>query len=138
MWRACRADWRFFTAYSSLWELGLRPLIWANERVTWLRYGLEGRYKLQMKYFLELNDFGIEIPGYRRAETYHPVFGDDTDPYGQSLEDWLNRKLEFRRPPAAKETPASADGEPDSAERVGGRVDGRLPVVRESAVSETA
>jgi radical SAM superfamily enzyme YgiQ (UPF0313 family) len=135
MWRACRADWRFFTAYSSLWELGLRPLVWANERLTGLRYGLEGRYKLQMKYFLELNDFGIEIPGYRRAETYHPVFGDDTDPYGQSLEDWLSRKLEFRRPPAAK--PVCADGEPDSSQRVGGRVDGR-PVVPGSAVSETA
>ena len=78
MWRGQRADWRFFTGYTVLWELGLRPLVWLFERFAELRHGLEGRYKLQMKHYLELNDFGIDIPGYARPQTYHPVFGDGT------------------------------------------------------------
>jgi hypothetical protein len=34
-----------------------------------------------MRQFLQLNDFGIEIPGRQRIETYHPVYGNNADPY---------------------------------------------------------
>jgi anaerobic magnesium-protoporphyrin IX monomethyl ester cyclase len=101
MWRAKSADWRFFTAYTALWELGLRPLVWLNERYAALRYGVEGRYKLQMKHFLDLNDFQIEIPGYERPSSYHPIFGDTSDPYRESREQMLTRKLAFSPPPPA-------------------------------------
>jgi anaerobic magnesium-protoporphyrin IX monomethyl ester cyclase len=101
MWRAQRADFRFFSGYSLLWELGLRPIIWLYERYANMRYGDEGRYKLQMKHYLDLNDFGIEAPGLERPATYHPVFGDASDPYGESREQLLARKLEFAPPAPA-------------------------------------
>ncbi|HEY5955432.1 MAG TPA: radical SAM protein [Polyangiaceae bacterium] len=97
MWRAKSADWRYFTGYTLLWELGLRPLVWVNERYAAMRYGVEGRYKLQMKHYLDLNDFGIEVPNYERPATYHPIFGDCTDPHAESREQMMNRKLEFPR-----------------------------------------
>jgi anaerobic magnesium-protoporphyrin IX monomethyl ester cyclase len=109
MWRATRADWRYFTGYSLLWELALRPIIWANERLLTMLHGLVGRYKLQMKYFLELNDFGITIPGRRRADTYHPVFGDATEPYGLTRAEWLDRELALRDPPPALECSAASE-----------------------------
>jgi len=102
MWRPKSADWRFFTSYSLFWELGLRPLVWLAERFTTLRHGLEGRYKLQMKHYLDLNDFGIEIPGYERTASYHPVFGDTSEPYQESRKQLLSRPLTFSPPCPAK------------------------------------
>jgi hypothetical protein len=105
MWRAKPEDWRYFAGYSLLWELGLRPLVWLHERYAEMRYGIEGRYKLQMKHYLDLNDFDIEGPGLERSATYHPVFGDASDPYHESREQLLARTLEFS-PPRPASVPA--------------------------------
>ncbi len=108
MWRATKADWKYFTGYSVIWELGLRPLVWLSERMKELMHGVEGRYKLQMKHFLDLNDFAIEVPGYERRQTYHPVFGDNSDPHAETCEQMLERPLQFTSPRKPSALPGAA------------------------------
>jgi radical SAM superfamily enzyme YgiQ (UPF0313 family) len=93
MWRPTRGDWRFFKGYTYLWQFGLRYLVWLNERLLELLLGIEGRYKLQMRHFLKLNDFGIDMPKARRGPTYHPVFGNQEDPFEDTRFSLLKRKL---------------------------------------------
>jgi radical SAM superfamily enzyme YgiQ (UPF0313 family) len=95
MWRATKGDWKFFKGYTYLWEFFLRHIIWLNERLLMGIFGVEGRYKLQMRHFLQLNDFGIEIPGRQRTETYHPVYGDNTEPYRDTRWSLLKKRLPF-------------------------------------------
>lgn len=95
MWRATKADWKFFKGYTYFWEFGFRHVVWLNERILELLFGIEGRYKLQMRQFMQLNDFGIEIPGRKRVETYHPVYGNDADPYQDTRWSLLKQRLPF-------------------------------------------
>jgi len=95
MWRATKGDWKYFKGYTYLWELGLRYIVWLNERMLELLFGIEGRYKLQMRHFLQLNDFGIRIPGLKRAETYHPIYGTSDDPFDDTRWSLLKRRLGF-------------------------------------------
>ncbi len=95
MWRATKGDWKFFKGYTYLWEFGLRHIVWLNERLLELLFGIEGRYKLQMRQFLQLNDFGIEIPGRQRVETYHPLYANNTDPYQDTRWSLLKQRLPF-------------------------------------------
>ncbi len=112
MWRATPGDWKFFKGYTYLWEFGLRHIIWLNEKLLEAIYGIEGRYKLQMRQFLQLNDFGIEIPGRQRTETYHPIYGSRADPYQDTRKSLLKRPLPFlwRRRLAAPSQPAAKEG----------------------------
>jgi anaerobic magnesium-protoporphyrin IX monomethyl ester cyclase len=41
MWRPTRGDWRHFKDYTCLWQLGLKYLVWLNERLLELVYGVE-------------------------------------------------------------------------------------------------
>jgi hypothetical protein len=93
MWSPTHGDWRHFKDYTLMWALGMKHVIWLHERALELLYGVEGRYKLQMRWFMKLNDFGVEIPGRARATCYHPVFGDATDPYRESRAELLGRSL---------------------------------------------
>jgi hypothetical protein len=95
MWRATPGDWKFFKGYTYLWEFGLRHIVWLNERLLELIFGVEGRYKLQMRHFMQLNDFGIKIPGRERIETYHPIYGNQTDPYQDTRWSLLKQRLPF-------------------------------------------
>ncbi len=95
MWRATKADWKFFKGYTYVWEFGFRHIVWLNERLLELIFGVEGRYKLQMRQFLQLNDFGIEIPGRQRADAYHPVYGSNADPYRDTRWSLLKQRLPF-------------------------------------------
>ena len=95
MWRATPGDWKFFKGYTYLWEFFLRHIVWLNERMLEFIFGIEGRYKLQMRQFLQLNEFGVEIPGRRRVETYHPVYGNDADPYKDTRWSLLKKRLPF-------------------------------------------
>ncbi|MGP8174386.1 MAG: B12-binding domain-containing radical SAM protein [Terracidiphilus sp.] len=95
MWRATKADWKHFKGYTYLWEFGFRHIVWLNERLLELLFGIEGRYKLQMRHFLQLNDFGIEIPCRQRIETYHPIYGSNEDPYRDTRWSMLKRRLPF-------------------------------------------
>jgi radical SAM superfamily enzyme YgiQ (UPF0313 family) len=95
MWRATKADWKFFKGYTYVWEFGFRYIVWLNERLLVLLFGVEGRYKLQMRQFLQLNDFGIEVPGRQRADTYHPVYGSNEDPYRDTRWSLLKHRLPF-------------------------------------------
>jgi radical SAM superfamily enzyme YgiQ (UPF0313 family) len=95
MWRATPGDWKFFKGYTYLWEFGFRHIVWLNERLLELIFGIEGRYKLQMRQFLQLNNFGIEIPGRQRVETYHPIYGDNSDPFQDTRWSLLKRVLPF-------------------------------------------
>ena len=95
MWRATAGDWKFFKGYTYLWEFFLRHIIWLNERMLELIFGIEGRYKLQMRQFLQLNNFGIEIPGRKRLETYHPIYGDNQDPFQDTAGSLLKKRLPF-------------------------------------------
>jgi radical SAM superfamily enzyme YgiQ (UPF0313 family) len=95
MWRATKGDWKFFKAYTYVWEFFFRHIVWLNERMLELIFGVEGRYKLQMRHFLQLNDFGIEIPGRQRLETYHPIYGSNTDPYKDTRWSLLKQRLPF-------------------------------------------
>jgi radical SAM superfamily enzyme YgiQ (UPF0313 family) len=95
MWRPTKADWKFFKGYTYFWEFGFRHIVWLNERLLELFFGVEGRYKLQMRQFLQLNDFGIEIPSRQRTETYHPVFGSNDDPYRDTRWSLLKQRLPF-------------------------------------------
>ena len=108
MWRATPGDWKFFKGYTYLWEFGFRHIVWLNERLLELIFGIEGRYKLQMRHFLQLNNFGIEIPGRQRVETYHPIYGDNSDPFQDTRWSLLKQRLPFpwRRRIATPSKPA--------------------------------
>ena len=105
MWRPTRGDWKYFKGYTYLWEFGLRHVIWLNERLLELLFGVEGRYKLQMRQYLQLNDFGIEADGLERRRSYHPVFGTPDDPFQDSRSSLIQRKLPFRWLSQAPTTP---------------------------------
>jgi radical SAM superfamily enzyme YgiQ (UPF0313 family) len=107
MWRATKGDWKFFKGYTYIWEFGVRHIVWLNERLLELLFGIEGRYKLQMRQFLQLNDFGIKIPGRQRAENYHPIYGSNADPYLDTRWSLLKKRLPFpwRKRLLADETP---------------------------------
>jgi len=96
MWRATPGDWKFFKGYTYLWEFGLRHIVWLNERLLELIFGIEGRYKLQMRHYLQLNNFGIRIPGREGPECYHPVYGDTRDPYRDTRWSLLRSRLPIR------------------------------------------
>jgi len=93
MWRATPADWKYFKGYTYLWELGLRHVIWLNERLLELALGVEGRYKLQLRQYLKLNDFGLDDVGGVGSRSYHPVFGSRDDPMADTRKAILNRPL---------------------------------------------
>jgi radical SAM superfamily enzyme YgiQ (UPF0313 family) len=95
MWRATPGDWKFFKAYTYVWEYFFRHIVWCNERLLELVFGVEGRYKLQMRQFLQLNDFGIQIPGRQRVETYHPIYGNSADPFQDTRWSLLKQRLPF-------------------------------------------
>jgi anaerobic magnesium-protoporphyrin IX monomethyl ester cyclase len=128
MWRATKGDWKYFKGYTYLWEFGLRYIIWVNERMLELLFGIEGRYKLQMRHFMKLNDFGIQIPGRERAYSYHPVYGTSEEPFHDTRWSLLKKRVNFawrellarrtdRTPaaaaPAAPEKPAFEAGSGD-------------------------
>jgi len=96
MWRPTRADWKYFRGYTYLWEFGLRHVIWLNERLLELLFGVEGRYKLQMRQYLQLNDFGFDAEDRGGRQTYHPVFGTSDDPFRDSRSSLMRRRLPFR------------------------------------------
>jgi hypothetical protein len=73
-------------------------VIWLNERLLELLFGVEGRYKIQMRHFTQLNDFGIEADGLAARRTYHPVFGTRDDPFRDSRASILRRRLPFHWP----------------------------------------
>jgi hypothetical protein len=93
MWRPTKGDWKHFKGYTYLWEFGLRYIVWLNERLLELAFGIEGRYKLQMRHFLSLNDFKIPVQNQAGRYTYHPVFGNNSDPYEDTRSSVLKRKL---------------------------------------------
>jgi anaerobic magnesium-protoporphyrin IX monomethyl ester cyclase len=95
MWHPTKADWKFFKGYTYLWQFGLRYIIWLNERILELLFGLKGRYKLQMRQFLKLNDFGLPINKEAGRYTYHPVFGNHQDPYKDTRISILKNKTGF-------------------------------------------
>ncbi len=95
MWRPTKGDWKFFKGYTYLWMFGLRYIIWVNERMLEMLFGIEGRYKLQMRHFMQLNNFGIEIPGLERTNSYHPVYGTSEDPFRDTRRSLLKRGLRF-------------------------------------------
>ena len=49
MWRATKADWKFFKGYTYVWEIGFRHLVWLNERSLQLVFGIEGRYSCRCR-----------------------------------------------------------------------------------------
>jgi radical SAM superfamily enzyme YgiQ (UPF0313 family) len=95
MWWPTKSDWKFFKGYSYVWAFGLRHIIWLNERMLELLFGIEGRYKLQMWQFLQLNNFGIEIPGMERTDSYHPVYGTSDDPFRDTRRSLLKKRVQF-------------------------------------------
>jgi hypothetical protein len=96
MWSPTKGDWKHFKGYTYVWEFGLRYLVWLNERMLELLFGLEGRYKLQMRHFLQLNDFKIDVPG-RQRTTYHPTFGTKEDPFTDTRWSLIRRRLGLNR-----------------------------------------
>jgi hypothetical protein len=95
MWRPTKGDWKYFQGYTYLWDFGLRYIVWLNERLLELLFGVEGRYKLQMRHFLQLNDFGIEMKDRPKGPVYHPVFGTDEDPFRDMRWPLLRKRLGF-------------------------------------------
>ncbi|HKV79045.1 MAG TPA: radical SAM protein [Candidatus Sulfotelmatobacter sp.] len=95
MWWPTKGDWKFFKGYTYLWVFGLCYIIWLNERMLELLFGIEGRYKLQMRHFMQLNNFGIEVPGLERADSYHPVYGTSDDPFRDTRRSLLKKRLRF-------------------------------------------
>ena len=95
MWWPTKSDWKFFKGYSYVWAFGLRHVVWVNERILELLFGIEGRYKLQMRQFLQLNDFGIEVRGLERKDNYHPVYGTSEDPFRDTRRSLLKKRLRF-------------------------------------------
>jgi radical SAM superfamily enzyme YgiQ (UPF0313 family) len=107
MWRPQSGDWRYFKGYTYLWEFGLRHVIWLNERVLELLFGVEGRYKLQMRQYLQLNDFGIESDALPRRCPYHPIFATADDAFVDTRTSLLRRKLARGRDGVVGPTAAS-------------------------------
>ncbi|MGA3099013.1 MAG: radical SAM protein [Bryobacteraceae bacterium] len=95
MWRPTPGDWKYFKGYTYLWEFGLRFVVLLNEKLLTLLFGLDGRYKLQMRHFLQLNDFRIRIPWRNRPSPYHPLYGTHDDPYQDSRWSLLKKRLPF-------------------------------------------
>ena len=95
MWWPTKGDWKFFKGYTYVWAFGLRHIIWLNERMLELLFGIEGRYKLQMRHFMQLNDFGIKVPGMERTDSYHPVYGTSDDPFRDTRRSLLKKRLRF-------------------------------------------
>jgi hypothetical protein len=95
MWKPTKGDWKYFKGYTYLWMFGLRYIIWLNERILELLFGIEGRYKLQMRHFMQLNNFGIDAPGLERPDSYHPVFATGNDPFNDTRWSLLKRRLSF-------------------------------------------
>ena len=92
MWRPTPADWKHFQAYSYLWEFGARHLVWLNERLLELLFGVEGRYKIQMRQYLQLNNFGLRRPD-GAGDRFHPVFGTREEPFADTRSSLLRREL---------------------------------------------
>jgi radical SAM superfamily enzyme YgiQ (UPF0313 family) len=107
MWRPQTGDWRYFKGYTYLWEFGLRYVVWVNERLLELLFGIEGRYKIQMRQYLQLNDFGIVADALPRRSAYHPVFGTSDDPFTDTRTSLIRRKLVGPAGPLGKSTAAS-------------------------------
>jgi hypothetical protein len=99
MWRPTKADWKFFKGYTYLWEFGFRHVVWLNERLLETLLGIEGRYKLQMRHFLNLNNFGIVMNHHEGHVPYHPAFGTDTDPYDDTRSSVLSKPLSIIKSP---------------------------------------
>lgn len=104
MWHPTPADWRHFTSYTALWQLGLKQMVWLNERLLELLFGVEGRYRLQMLQYLHLNRFGLGAFA-TNGPTYHPIFATPHDPYADSKLSVLRRR---RQPQTAPPRPAPA------------------------------
>jgi anaerobic magnesium-protoporphyrin IX monomethyl ester cyclase len=100
MWKPTRADWKYFKGYTYLWIFGLRYIVWLNERMLELLFGIEGRYKLQMRHFLKLNDFKLPLmhPSDRYPYPYHPVFGSTEDPYEDTRRSIIRKKTAIAHP----------------------------------------
>jgi hypothetical protein len=113
MWWPTKGDWKFFKGYTYVWMFGLRYIIWMNERILELLFGIEGRYKLQMRHFLQLNDFGIEAPELERKNCYHPIYGTSEDPFRDTRWSLLKKRLAFswRKLLGA---PSGSQGRPDA------------------------
>jgi radical SAM superfamily enzyme YgiQ (UPF0313 family) len=95
MWRPSPGDWHHFKGYTYLWEFGLRQIIWLNERLLESLFGTEGRYRIQLRQYLQLNDFGIEIPDIPKKPSYHPIFGSDEDPMLDRRWSLVRKRLPF-------------------------------------------
>jgi anaerobic magnesium-protoporphyrin IX monomethyl ester cyclase len=95
MWRPSPGDWKHFKGYTYLWEFGLRHIVWLNERLLEGLFGVEGRYKLQLRQYLQLNDFGIEVPDLPKKPSYHPILGNGDDPMQDRRWQLLRRRLPF-------------------------------------------
>jgi hypothetical protein len=85
-----------------------------------LLFGIEGRYKLQMRHFMKLNDFGIKVPGLERTDSYHPVYGTSDDPFRDTRRSLLKKRLAFSwrkllEMPRATRAPLTNDRRPESA-----------------------
>jgi len=93
MWRPTRADWKYFKGYTYLWEFGLRHIVRLNEKMLELIFGLEGRYKLQMRHFTSLNDFGLAMEGRPGGGSYHPILGTREDPFADTRRSLLKKRL---------------------------------------------
>jgi len=93
MWHPTKGDWHYFKGYTYLWVFGLRYIVWLNERLLELLFGLEGRYKLQMRHFLNLNNFRIFMKGRTSDPVYHPVFGTDADPFADSRASIIRQRM---------------------------------------------
>ena len=72
-------------------------MVWLNERLLESLFGMEGRYRLQMRQFLQLNDFGIEVPDIPKKPSYHPIFGTDEDPMLDRRWSLIRKRLPFLR-----------------------------------------
>jgi anaerobic magnesium-protoporphyrin IX monomethyl ester cyclase len=93
MWSPTKADWKFFRGYTYLWQFGFRYVVWLNERLLELIFGLWGRYRLQMRHYLALNDFKLPIDNKATRYTYHPVFGSQLDPYEDTRISILKQRI---------------------------------------------
>ena len=93
MWRPTRADWRYFKGYTCLWEFGLRYIVWLNEKILEFVFGPEGRYKLQMRHFTNLNNFGLDMQGRSAGGSYHPILGTHDDPFADTRASLLRKRL---------------------------------------------
>jgi hypothetical protein len=77
---------------------------------------------MQMRHFMQLNNFNIEVPGLERTDSYHPVFGTADDPFAETRWSLLKRRLSFAwrklltgSPPAAVQAAPVAAAEPAPA-----------------------